>query len=242
MQTFKTYNDFLNLFRTELNQLSILGDDGRDIISSGLLAKQFDLAHSINSLLQGESVTGVPILIRSMYEASIDLRLNNQSKKHIGYLMLEEAERAKKAAENAGKAPKKSLLRALYTSEESISKAKNYYTQLQERASSLGIQGGKSIRTRFLELSIDSEYESLYAYLSKFVHTSPSMIESKYMNFKDGELVNIQLFPQVTESELRSLLLLAMRILLISLSSQFEVRRIKRMGALRSLVKLIKLI
>ncbi|AFM12100.1 DUF5677 domain-containing protein [Turneriella parva] len=228
------YGKFLEEYKSELACLVFDGPSARDHIAGTMLAKQFDLAYSVEILGRRETLTGIPILMRSIYEASNDLKLHLKDEKHLKQLFFEELKRERTAAVNARAAPQDSLLRSLYDSEESIQAILAEFERAELRAKELGLKKHQSIKHVFRDLGSETDYDSLYAFLSKYVHTSPKMLDKSYAPISNGQAKSMLLHPAFNPVHLKGYLSATMEILVDSLTAFWSYKGIAKPAAIKS--------
>jgi Family of unknown function (DUF5677) len=140
------------------------------------------------ALVECERVAAVPIVLRSLYEAVVDL---NNLLQAPTYLERMEAAELKQRMELLVQGKTNSLMRGFEQKvdiSEEMKTAGTRITELERRG-----QGAVSIRDRCIAVGREDEYRTVYALLSLDVHNNISALGERH-----GEIINVFGEPDLT--------------------------------------------
>lgn len=147
----------------------------------GLYGSIIDVAHSMKTLVDNQAATGVPILLRSLLEAWVELRLLHDDAEYVRQMrFLHNREWGKRLQRAASGNSYLSLVAAHEDFERSrASHAQRVASDAAAGASRL------SIEQKFTRAGLRDVYESVYSLLSDHVHSSLGALMSRHMELVD---------------------------------------------------------
>lgn len=197
----------------------------QDYLQLGLLGKNIELLNAVVALSENELFGSLPILIRSMIEGYVDLKMSQKDEHYLKHLTAKNCENALKAVVYLEKHPESEILNLMFPKQEDIQKVRDEYSFVKQKLSEYKVKRYK-ISEAFHAIGDGDFYYSIYSYLCRYTHNNPDQIAKNYFITENGEPKTVKVYKPYSESELKILDMLAGRIfyrILLDFSEYFKI-------------------
>lgn len=179
----------------DLPYLKYTTDDTQRLFAATIYSSMLELSTNIYELIKDNKYFTVPILLRTLLEAHVDLINLTKDATYPDRLMASYLDQRKRLLKDANRYPEDPFFRKIIEMEDTVEKMESYDRDLKEKGIEPIIPGDK-----FHIAQLSDVKASVYWYLCQHSHNNINILEDRHVNIEDGKF-SLVVFKDISDED-----------------------------------------